>query len=203
MEKIKENIKEFIALLVILIAVIGVFGGKYLYDKNRKEKLKPYSELLTSQTAEEINSTKSTLWSRIKGGVGNFVNVDKNSKQDTEIVPEQDDNGNTLIHFDVSGEYNSFIFDDRIVMFEGEQNGTIVKKVLDLMLEDAEDDYYSNPKLTVTNIGGFEGTIEDGTEYISNLSAIKDRINNDGKYNISFGYNKTKTTANEVIIEGR
>ena len=203
MEKIKQNIKEIIALCIILLAIFGVFYGKYAYNKNRKEKLKPYASELTSQTAEEINSTKSTLWPRIKGSVGNFVHSDKNSESANKTVSDQDDDGNTLIHFDVSSEYNSFVFDDRLLMFDGEQDGNTVIRVLETMLSDAEDDYYSNPKITVRNIGGIEGTFENNSDYISNLNTIKNSINQNGKYKISFGYNKTKTTANEVIIEGK
>lgn len=203
MEKIKENIKEIIALLVLLLVIGGVFYGKYIYNKNRKEKLREYSAQLTSQSAEEINSTKSTLWSKIKGGVGNFVHVDNNSENSTKTASNKNSNTNTLIHFDVSSEYNSFIFDDRLLMFDGEQDGSNVINTLDIMLKDATDDYYSNPKITVRNIGGIEGTFEDNAEYISNLNNIKNIINENGKYNISFGYNKTKTTANEVIIEGK
>lgn len=203
MEKIRENLKEIIALLVILLAIFGVFYGKYAYNKNKKEKLSQYSSELTSQSIEEINSTKSTLWPRIKGSVGNFVHSNKNSENSTDIVSGQDENNNTLIHFDVSSDYNSFVFDDRLMMFDGDQNGATVTNVLDIMLADAEDDYYSNPKVTVKNIGGIEGTFENDSEYISNLNTIKNSINQSGKYNISFGYNKTKTTANEVIIEGK
>ena len=203
MEKIRENLKEVVALLVILLAIAGIAYGKYAYNKSKKEKLAKYSSELTSQTIEEINSTKSTLWPRIKGSVGNFVHINKNSENDTKIISDQDDDGNTLIHFDVSSEYNSFVFDDRLLMFEGDQNGKTVVNVLTIMLADVEDDFYSNPKITVRNIGGIEGTFEDNAEYISNLSSIKNSINENGKYNISFGYNKTKTTANEVIIEGR
>ena len=203
MEKLKEKIKELLALLVILLAIAGIFYGKYAYTKNKKEKLAKYSAELTSQTREEINSTESTLWSRIKGGVGNFVHVDKSNENNAEAVANSEGNQNTLINFNVSGEYDSFVFDDRLLIYEGNQNGSYVKGALGIMIADITDDYYSNPKLTVKNVGGFEGTIEDDANYTENLNNVLHSIDNNKIYNVSFGYNKTKTIANEVIIEGK
>lgn len=202
MEKLKENIKELIALLVILLAIAGICYGKYAYTKNKKEKLAKYSAELTSQTREEIDSTESTLWSRIKGGVGNIVHIDKSNENNTEAIANDGGNQNTLINLDVPGEYDSFVFDDRLLIYEGNQKGSYVKGALGIMIADTTDDYYSNPKLTVKNVGGFNGTIEDDANYTENLNNVLHSIDNNKTYNVSFGYNKTKTIANEVIIEG-
>ena len=206
MKKIFENVKEIIALLVIILLIAGVFGAKYIYNKNRKEKLQEYSKQLTSQSSEEINSTKSTLWQRINNFAGNVVHIDKTPKEEVASEPaesESSEEQNTLINFDLPSEYNSFVFDDRLLMYGGEQNASLTRTVLSIMIEDAINDFYSNPKLTVRNIGGFDGTIENNEDYISNLNSIKSQLDDNLMYNISFGYNKTKSVANEVIIEGK
>ena len=71
------------------------------------------------------------------------------------------------------------------------------------MIETASDDFYSNPSLTVKNFGYLDGTIIDDANYISNIQSVKNSINDNNTYNISFGYNKLKSIANEVIIEKR
>ena len=73
--------------------------------------------------------------------------------------------------------------------------------VLDTIIKDAQDDFYSNPKVTIKNFGNADTTIEDGGEYISRLVAVKSQINEGSTYNISFGYSKMKAYVNEVIIE--
>lgn len=195
MEKFKDNLKEIILLILILLVIAGFFYIRYSLYLRKKEALRPYSQQLTSQSAEEINAQKSTLWERIKNFGKETIHADGS------LEKNKSDDTNTLLHFDVSSEYNSFIFDDRLYMFEGKQSGENALVVLNTMIEDATEDFYSNPSLTARNIGGITGTFLDGESYISNLTAVRDAINSGDTYNISFGYNKLKTYANEVIIE--
>ena len=195
MGKLKDNLKELILLILILLVIAGFFYIRYALYLRKKEALKPYSEQLTSQSVEEINAQKSTLWQRIKDFGKETIHADGS----LERKPKEDENA--LIEFNVSSEYNSFVFDDRLLMYEGEQKGSKVKTVLETMIQDAADEFYSNPSLTVQNIGEMEGTFLDDEAYVSNVTAVKDAINDDEMYNISFGYNKLKTSANEVIIE--
>lgn len=193
-----KNFKEILILLLISLVIGSFCYFRYTLYKNKKEKLRVISEQINSQSVEEINSTKSTLWSRIKGFAKEKVNI--NSDEDFNKKSSRE-NENAVIEFNVSSEYDSFIFDDSLFMFEGEQEGKIVKQVLDRMLETAIDDFYSNPSLTIKNLGNLDGTIVDDNNYISNINNVKDNIKETSKYKVSFGYNKLRTHANEVIIE--
>lgn len=195
MEKFKNNFKEILLIIAIFLIIVVFCYIRYSLYLRKKEALKPYSEQLTSQSVEEINSQKSTLWQRIKNFGKEKINADGS------LAKKSSDDTNTLIHFDVSSEYNSFIFDDGLYMFDGEQNGEVVKDVLDRMIQDAADDFYSNPSLTVKNVGGISETFLDDESYVSNIEKIKKVIKDTDIYNVSFGYNKLKTYANEVIIE--
>lgn len=197
MKKFFGSLKELFCLLLIFLIIAGFCVIRYKLYKNKQEALKPYKEALTSQTTEEINSQKSTLWTRIKNFAGNKVNID-GAKKAAEANKNSDDT-NTLIHFDVSSEYDSFIFDDTLLMFSGIQSGKTTQGVVDRMIETASDDFYSNPSLTVINFGGDRTILDDGN-YISNLQEIRNSISENSTYDISFGYNKTKSVANEVII---
>lgn len=210
MKKIINHLAEFICLLVIFLIIAGFCIIRYQLYKNKQEAIKPYREALTSQSIEEINSQKSTLWPRIKDfakskvkAIENIVNGDSSEKSTTSIAKKTDDNTNTLLHFDVSSEYDSFIFDNTLFMFEGDQSGKTVKHVLDRMIETAGDELLSNPNLTVKNMGVLNGTILDDTNYISKIETIRNNIIDEDTYNISFGYNKLKPYVNEVIIEKR
>lgn len=198
MKKLFGSLKELFCLLLIFLIIAGFCIIRYRLYKNKQEALKPYKEALTSQTTEEINAQKSTLWTRIKNFAGSKVNID-GAKKAAEASKEDDGDTNTLIHFDVSSEYDSFIFDDTLLMFAGEQSGATVQGVLDRMIETASDDFYSNPSLTVRNFGG-DTTYLDDANYISNLQAVRNSVGADGTYDVSFGYNKLKSVANEVII---
>ena len=199
MKKLFNSLKELFCLILIILIIVGFCVIRYQLYKRKQEALKPYREALTSQTTEEINSQKSTLWTRIKNFAGEKVNI-SGIKKTRENVKSNNDDTNTLLHFDVSSEYDSFIFDDTLLMFAGEQSGKTVQIVLDRMIETASDDFYSNPSLTVINFGG-NRTVLDDANYISNLQNIRNSVGSDGTYNISFGYNKIKSIANEVIIE--
>lgn len=199
MEKFKNNMKEIFLLLLIFLIIGGFCYLRYFLYKQKKEALRPYSEQLTSQSVEEINAAKSTLGTRVKGFFGNVVNIDGTARKSSSDA--SNDDSNTLIHFDVSSEYDSFIFDDSLFMYEGKQNGSNVKTVLDTIIKGAQDDFYSNPKVTIKNFGVSDTTIEDGGEYISRLVSVKNQINESSTYNISFGYSKLKAYVNEVIIE--
>ena len=204
MKKIINNLVEFICLLFIFLIIASFCIIRYQLYKNKQETIKPYREALTSQSTEEINEQKSTLWTRIKKFAGDKVNINEIKKTaKAKKENKNSDDTNTLIHFDVSSEYNSFIFDDTLLVFAGEQNGKTVRQVLGRMIETASDDFYSNPSLTVKNFGYLDGTIIDDANYISNIQSVKNSINDNNTYNISFGYNKLKSIANEVIIEKR
>lgn len=222
MKKILKNFTDFIYLLLIFIIILGYCLIKYTIYKNKQETLKPYKEILTSQTTEEINSQKSTLWPRIKDFTkgklkvddnkknnyykdttnnNSFANLYTNSELNSNLKSSSNDNTNTLIHFNVPSEADSFIFDDALLMYEGEQKGGNVKSLLNRMIETAEDVYFSNTILTVKNIGNIDKTVLDDSNYKANIIEIKNNINENDIYNVYFGYNKLKSCVNEIIIE--
>ena len=93
------------------------------------------------------------------------------------------------------------------MLFEGEQKGNRIIDLLDKLIKNADDDLYTNTKVTIRNINSSSETIEyfynvdNKEEYKSKLNNVKNFINSDNNYIVSFGYSKYKSHVNEIIIE--
>lgn len=95
--------------------------------------------------------------------------------------------------------YNEYNFDMSILLFEGDQYYDGVEAVLQKLIENSDDPFYSKPSLTYN--GNTITYNNNPAEYSSAIQGVLNSLDRSGMYKISFGYTKFPAVVNEVIIE--
>ena len=188
----------FILIVTTLVAVIG-YGAYNHFKAQSQNKKTQNSNYVIHEKEEKSNKDK------IIDNVKNFFNRKKDKSEASSFT--EDDNKSNNNDINVPAEYNTYNFDDSILLFEGEQKGNRIIELLDRLIKNADDDLYTNTKVTIRNINSSSETIEysynidNKEEYKGKLNNVKNFINSDNNYIVSFGYSKYKSHVNEIIIE--
>jgi hypothetical protein len=163
-----------IIFLAILLLQCFVFSKD---DYNPKE----------DTTTNYMKSSSNSTGKGVVNGVTGFVNEAYDSYKNTDVTGK---------------DYNTFNFDDRLLLYEGENEKSGVNAVLEILILDADDDFYSKPSITLENFGNNNSEVifSNSEEYKSALEEVKNNLEDEAKYNISFGYTALNAVANEVII---
>lgn len=151
------------------------------------------------------------MFDNILGKNKKNVEVDKSgviaSKNDeiTESNEEEDSttSGYTVEKKDYSDYYNEYNFDDVILLYEGTQNSNRIKELLDRLVTDADDSFYSKPSVKFENFNSLsssEITSNNLVLYKEVLNQAKNSVNSDDLFEVSFEYNKYKTIVNKILI---
>ena len=194
MSFIKKLIKW---LLILLLLVVGFCVLVFLLEKSLT-----FLENKFGKNEKDIVATASDTFHKDQNSSTNNGELDPNgnggnkgSENDKDSQNGGNGNGKT------NGKeitYSPFNLDDVVLLYEGKQKGTSVKTLLDRLIENTNQTLYSYVKVTA-----FGNTVafENADSYVAELNSIKNSISDDSFYNISFGYNATRTIANEIIIE--
>jgi len=176
---LKELKNWIIGILIILILGFLILLLRiFIFDKDVN---------LRKNQIEELNKYSESSSSKSKSGINKFTNDVKKGFNE----------GNT------GEEYNTSNFDDRLLMYEGEHIGKNAKVMFDILITDADDDFYSKPNVTLENFDSINNaTISFTTpdEYKEELEKIRNVIGDEDTYNISFRYGALHAVAKEIII---
>ena len=136
------------------------------------------------------------------GNNGNGSNDNNSSNNsDTSSSSTNDEAKN------INKQYDTYNFDNSLLLYEGENKGKSIITLLDKLLNNSNNNLYTNTTITIKNLGSLDKTIsysyKDNNieEYKNNLEEVKNNIISEDIYIVSFGYSKRKTHVNEIIIE--
>lgn len=191
-------IKNILKILLIIVIICGLSFIAYRY-----KKLKDEGKL------EEVFASNSKLDENLDPSTFSDSNLNSNSNSNKNKVSENDEKSKTddrqyiVEEKDYEGYYNKFIFDDVILLYEGNQNSTATLELVDRLIRNVDDSMYSKPTIEFKNITGLSTNKidqNDFEQYKKVLNEFKSRIGN-SKYNISFEYAKFSSMVNKIIIE--
>ena len=132
------------------------------------------------------------------------INYNKIKDKFKSFFSKKDNNGTSEENTKVYDTYN---FDDSLLLYEGKNSASETKLLLERLIQNANSNLYTNTTVTAKNFSSLNITTEYSykdnniEEYVSNLEKIKNSIDENSEYIVSFGYSKYKTHVNEVIIE--
>ena len=194
---LKKIIKILLfALIAFLIFLVAVFlidkiltGIKATFNGDNEARSSFFS--LFKNKDDDSNNVDKKGW---------FSFFDKNDNKNANTGEADNVNTNKIV---IDADYEPFYFDDNLLLYEGKQNGYRIKAMIDRIIEDTDQELFSNVDVTILNFGNKDGkiTFTNKEEYVSRLTEIKNSINDEEKYNVSYGYSKYGAYANEVIIE--
>lgn len=184
-------------LLILLLLVVGFCVLVFLLEKSLT-----FLESKLGENEKDIVTTASDTFYKNKNTFMNNEYLDLDgSKENKEGKDGDSQTGGNNGNNKTDGKeitYSPFNLDDVILLYEGKQKGTSVKSLLDRLIENTNQTLYSYVKVTAF---GNTTVFESADTYVAELNSLKSSINDNSFYNISFGYNATRTVANEVIIE--
>lgn len=188
-----HNIKKFLkfCLIVLIIALIGFVAYRY-YTLKKEGKL---DEVFAKN---EMN--KDGYETQIE--TSNQKSNSDNSSQEEEKSTENNNSEKFVVEEkNYDNYYNQFNFDNRLLLYEGNQQSKSVKEALDILISDADDSMYSKPTVAFKNfnLSTDEISANNLEEYKSILKEVKNLVG-DRSCTISFEYNKLKTYVNKIII---
>ena len=98
-------------------------------------------------------------------------------------------------------DYNAHNFDERFLMYEGEQYDGAVKNILEILISNSNENFYARTSVTAKNFGGNVTINYDGDviEYQNAIRNLENEVSS-GMYDVSFGYAGIMTYVNEIII---
>lgn len=170
LKKIFKTIWKIVIILLLLLFFFSVIRPAYLnYKANKKE-------VVVDTSGERATS--------------------KNKVSNSETSTTSEDDGNTW-KLERKEEYEPVNFDDRILLYEGTQNGTYVERLFDVLIEDIDSQTYS--KIDV-NFNGVDISYDNKENYASSLNKFKNAVSSDGKYLVEFEYGTLNAVVNKVII---
>ena len=194
MGKMKKLLKWLLILLVISLFLYLVI---FLMDKvlvKLKEKYGDYSTIRFGQK-DHTSSYSSTSKES-----DNTKNNGTDSKSSNE---EGSSTGNNSKLNSADTTYSPFNLDDVILLYEGKQNGSNIKVLMQRLIDNTDQTLYSYVTVSPKNVGGLSESIiyTDKDSYCASLQSLIDVLEENTYYRISFGYNNLKTHVNEIIIE--
>ena len=119
--------------------------------------------------------------------------VQENKKDDREFIVEEKD---------YEGYYNKFIFDNTILLYEGNQTGNATRELVDILIKNVDDPMYSKPIVELRNIGGLSANVVNESNfdlYKQVLNQFKKQLGNN-TYEVLFEYAKFSSVVNKIII---
>ena len=125
------------------------------------------------------------------------VTVDTSGERATSKDKEKDKDNKKEIESE-EFEYNPFTFDDRILLYEGNVDAESMKRLIDVLIEDIDNQMYS--KVDV-NINGTEISYENEENYTNVLKDFRNSISANGKYFVEFEYSTLNAVVDKVIIK--
>jgi hypothetical protein len=204
MKILKELGKKAVFAIIICLIAFGILLLQcFVFSKDKYDP----------RTDENTNYLKSSSSSQYNSSSGSGSGSNSNSSSSSNLSQSVNGVVNSVTGFaeeaydsyqntDVSGQdYNAYNFDDSILMYEGDQNINGVNAVLERLIIDADDSFYSKPSVTLENFGNNNSIVyTDSEEYKSALNDIKNNLEDGASYNISFGYTALHAIVNEIII---
>lgn len=189
-------IKKILKILLIIVIICGLIFIAYRYKKLKNEgKLE---EVFDSNGMLDKELDPSTF-----SDSNSSSNSNKNKSSENDEKSKTDDRQYIVEEKDYEGYYNKFIFDDVILLYEGNQNSTATLELVDRLIKNVDDPMYSKPTIEFKNIKGLSTNKidqNDFEQYKKVLNEFKNIIGN-SKYNISFEYAKFSSMVNKIIIE--
>lgn len=189
-------IKKILKILLIIVIICGLIFMAYRYKKLKDEgKLE---EVFASNGMLDKELDPSTF-----SDSNSSSNSNKNKSSENDEKSKTDDRQYIVEEKDYEGYYNKFIFDDVILLYEGNQNSTATLELVDRLIKNVDDPMYSKPTIEFKNIKGLSTNKidqNDFEQYKKVLNEFKNIIGN-SKYNISFEYAKFSSMVNKIIIE--
>ena len=202
-KKIFKFLKILFWLLLLLLIGIIIYGAYNHFKEQYNEKKNIKNNYTYYEKNEKSNKDK------IVDNIKNFFDKNKTDNNDSDIDSNNSDNTDNINNSDanINAEYNTYNFDLSILLFEGEQKGNRIIELLDRLIKNADDNLYTNTKVSTKNINSnleiieYSYKIDNKDEYKTKLENVKNSINSDSLYEVSFGYSKHKSHVNEIIIE--
>lgn len=190
-----SHIIKKIFIIILLIAIIcGTSFIVYRYKELKAEgKLDEVFASNKNDNGELDPSTFSDTSSTPKKTDESDSNKEETKTDDRQFIVEEKN---------YDDYYNKFIFDNVLLLYEGEQSSEATREALDRLIRNADDPMYSKPAVILENIGGLssnqvsEANLE---EYKKVLSDFRSSLGND-TYNFSFEYAKFSTIVNKITI---
>jgi hypothetical protein len=182
MKSLKKLGKKLVFIVLICIVVFIILLLQcFVFNKN------------------EYNPRNDTSTNYLKSGKGISSSNGKNSNSNSSVLK---DAYGAYQNTDVSGkDYNTYNFDDSILMYEGDRDKEYTNSLLEKLIKNTEDSFYSRPSVTLVNFGNNNSiTYTTVEEYKSKLEQAKEALEDGATYNISFGYTALRAVVNEIII---
>lgn len=192
-------IKKVLKTILVILVLLAIVGIGYRYQVLKKEgkldkvfALKQKNEYYKSEYSSNIEEKKED----------NVENVAK-----TEITTETETTENEESTFvveekDYDGYYYKFNFDNRLLLYEGEQTRASTEMAMDILIEDVDDLMYSKPTVEFRNFRGVstnEITADNLEQYKNVLYQAKNSLGN-GTYTFSFEYGNLNARVEKIII---
>lgn len=189
--------KLFKTIFVAAIIALVVFSTYRYYKLKKEDKLKDV--FARNESTSNNYYTDSQTSSNSSSDTNNSSQKTDIEKEATNSVSNEDKYVVEKQNYD--GYYNQFNFDNRLLLYEGKQQGKGVKEAIDLLINDADDDMYSKPTVVFENFDLTTNKITAANldEYKYVLNSAKNNIGN-STCTISFKYNSLRTYVNTVII---
>lgn len=194
MGHIIKNIFKILLVIAIIIG-IGFIGYRYkeLKDSGKLEDVfasnkSSNGELDSSTFADDTSSTSNS-------------NNEENEEEESSET-KTDDRQFVVQEKNYEGYYNKFIFDNTLLLYEGDQTSSATIELVNRLIQNVDDSMYSKPTVELRNIGGLsanEVNQNNFEQYKQVLNEFKNVIGN-SKYNISFEYAKFSSIVNKIII---
>lgn len=199
-----QIIKKIFIMLLVIAAIFGavVVGKRY---KKLKEagKLDKVFGIENSSVDGEFGPLEYLETSKKDDTTSKKENNEE--KKEVEEVKEEskkDDREFIVEEKDYEGYYNKFVFDNTILLYEGNQIASATKELVDILIRNVDDPLYSKPTVELRNIAGLTASIvnqNDFEQYKKVLNEFKNKIGNN-TYEVSFEYAKFSSAVNKVII---
>ncbi|MBQ7411216.1 MAG: hypothetical protein IJW20_07540 [Clostridia bacterium] len=190
-------IKNVLKILLVLAIICGLGFIAYRY-KELKEAGK-LEEVFASNSSSSGELDPSTFTDSSSSSSSTSAE-DNNSENNEET--KTDDRQFVVEEKDYEGYYNKFIFDNTLLLYEGNQTSSATLELVNRLIQNVDDPMYSKPTVVLENIGGLsanEVNQNDFEQYKQVLNEFKNVIGN-SKYNISFEYAKFSSMVNKIII---
>lgn len=130
------------------------------------------------------------------------VIVDKSGKRATsenKVIEEVTDKDNNENKWKLERkEYEPIIFDDRILLYEGNINSGLMNELMNILIEDIESQTFSKVDVKLNDM---DISWNNKDMYSSSLINFKNSILENNMYIVEFEYNELKSTINKVIIK--
>lgn len=197
MKILKKIIKYIlIALMLLVFFAFGKYGFEIYKSYNEKRELN--REKIRSDIQDSIIQSEELAEKYEKERIGDIDtneinnNISNAKKKLTSTTKNKSIDKNSPL-------YNDYVY----LLYDGKQSGSRVKDLIDRIIENSNQDLYRVVTITAKNIGNVNGSVDNSNlnQYIFTLENIKNSIDLNENYNISFGYNTLKTYINEIIIE--